>query len=65
VALPAALTYYNEGKLQLATAALVAVGLIFGAFGGAKIALGLSSATVKRLYGIFLLIVGLRFLLGL
>ena len=63
VSLPAVLTYYNEGKLQLATGILVAVGLVFGAFGGAKIALGLPSTTVKRLYGIFLLFMGLRFIL--
>jgi uncharacterized membrane protein YfcA len=62
VSLPAVLTYYNEGKLQLATGLLVAVGLIIGAFGGAKIALSLPSSTVKRLYGIFLLVVALRFI---
>jgi len=64
VSLPAVITYYDEGKLQLATGALVAVGLIFGAFGGAKIALGLSSTTIKRLYGIFLLVIALRFIFG-
>ncbi len=64
VSLPAAITYYNEGKLVLLTSAMVAIGLIFGAFGGAKIALGLPSSTVKRLYGIFLLFIGLRFIFG-
>jgi uncharacterized membrane protein YfcA len=63
VSLPAVITYYNRGELQIVTGALVAVGLIFGAFGGARIALGLPSTTVKRLYGIFLLIMGLRFIL--
>ncbi len=63
VSLPAVLTYYNEGKLQLATGLMVAIGLIIGAFGGAKIALSLPSSTVKRLYGIFLLVVALRFIL--
>ncbi|MEP7294443.1 MAG: sulfite exporter TauE/SafE family protein [Chloroflexota bacterium] len=62
VSLPAVLTYYNEGKFQLATAALVALGLLFGAFGGAKIALSLPSTTIKRLYAVFLLVVALRFI---
>ncbi len=62
VSLPAVITYYNEGKFQLATAALIAVGLLAGAFLGAKIALGLPSTTVKRLYAVFLLFVAVRFI---
>lgn len=58
----AVVTYYQAGMLDLGIAAVVAVGLLFGAFAGAKIALGLPSVTVKRLYGIFLILVGLRFL---
>jgi uncharacterized membrane protein YfcA len=59
----AVLSYYQDGKLDPGTAALVALGLVGGAFIGAKIALGLPSKTVKRLYGVFLLFVALRFLL--
>lgn len=62
VSLPAVITYYNEGKFQLATAGLIALGLLFGALAGAKIALGLPSTTIKRLYAIFLLIVAIRFI---
>jgi uncharacterized membrane protein YfcA len=64
VSLGAVISYYNENKLEPAVALFVALGLIVGAFVGAKIALGLPSVTVKRLYGIFLLFVGLRFILG-
>lgn len=63
VALPAAYSYYRAGNLDLGIALLVALGLVFGAFAGAKIALALPSATVKRLYGLFLLFVALRFIL--
>jgi uncharacterized membrane protein YfcA len=59
----AVLNDYSQGLLSIPTAALVAVGLLFGAFGGARLAIGLPTATVKRLYGAFLLIVGLRFIL--
>lgn len=62
VALPAVLTYYNEGKFQPTTSAVIAVGLVFGAFAGAKIALGLPSSTIKRIYAVFLLIVAIRFI---
>jgi uncharacterized protein len=58
----AVVSYYQSGKLNPSVAGLVAVGLLFGAFIGAKIALSLPSQTVKRLYGVFLLFVGLRFI---
>lgn len=65
VGLGAVLEYNAAGLLDFRVAALVAVGLLFGAFGGARIALGLPAQTIKRLYGIFLLLMGLRFLLQL
>ncbi|MBK8027407.1 MAG: sulfite exporter TauE/SafE family protein [Chloroflexi bacterium] len=64
VGLPAVITYYNNNAFDIATAAVVAVGLVFGAFGGARLTLRLPSTTVKRLYGIFLLLVALRFIFG-
>ena len=54
---------YNQGLLSVPTAALVAVGLLFGALLGARLTIGLPTPVVKRLYGVFLLIVGLRFVL--
>lgn len=62
VSIGAVKAYYDAGKLDLNVALFVAIGLIFGAFAGAKIALGLPSSTVKRLYGLFLIAVALRFL---
>lgn len=61
VGLGAVIIYYQDGNLDPAAAALVAVGLLIGALGGAKIALGLPSKTVKQLYGLFLVVIGLRF----
>jgi uncharacterized membrane protein YfcA len=55
-------SYYQAGMLDIPAAAFVALGLVGGAFIGAKIALGLPEKTIKRLYGIFLFIVALRFL---
>jgi uncharacterized protein len=56
--------YYEAGKLDIGVALFVALGLIVGAFAGAKIALGLPSITIRRLYGVFLFLVALRFILG-
>lgn len=62
VSFPAVLKYFNEGKLEAGASVLIAVGLLFGAFAGAKIALGLPSTTIKRLYAVFLLVMAIRFI---
>ncbi len=62
VGLPAVLGYAAEGLVDLATAVPVAVGLAIGALGGARLALNLSPKTVKQLYGAFLIIVGVWFI---
>jgi len=62
VGLGAAVSYYQADMLNVGAAALVALGLTIGALGGARLALRMSSASVKRLYGVFLLLVAFRFL---
>lgn len=64
VGLPAVLAYNDVGDVNLGAAAPIAILLLIGAFFGARITLALPSKTVRRLYGFFLLFVGLRFLLG-
>lgn len=63
VAFGAVLEYYNDGQLDIAVAALVAIGLVAGSIAGARLALGMPAKTVKRLYGVFLFMIALRFLL--
>ena len=63
VSIGAVLSYYNAGMVSLGASAVVAIGLIGGAFFGARIALSLPSSTVRRLYGAFLLAVSVRFLI--
>jgi len=63
VGLPGVLLYNQAGELSFISAAPVAIGLLLGALGGAKLAIGLNPVIVKRLYGIFLFIVGIIFIL--
>ena len=56
------IAYYQEGFIQIGAALSVAAGLVAGALFGARIALGMSSKNVKRLYGAFLIVVSLRFI---
>jgi uncharacterized membrane protein YfcA len=62
----AAIVYYRNGNLNWKYALIIAVGLIIGNLFGALFANQpfISSETVKKLYGIFLLLLGLRYLIG-
>jgi len=60
-----ALVYYRNNNLNIKYALIIALGLVIGNFIGALFANQpfISSEVVKKLYGIFLLVIGLRYLL--
>jgi hypothetical protein len=62
VGLPAVLEYYAQGQLNITSAIPLALMLVVGSLIGANVALGLSDKTIKRIYGLFLLMVSFRFL---
>ncbi|MFB2881042.1 TSUP family transporter [Floridanema aerugineum] len=59
-----AIVYYREGNLNLKHALLIAAGLVVGNLFGAIFANQpyITSAFMKKLYGIFLLLIGFRYL---
>jgi len=59
--LPGVLVYYHQGTLDLAAAAWIALGLFVGTVFGAKTTIRLPTATVRLLYGVFLVFVAARF----
>ena len=61
----AAMVYYRNGNVNIKYSLIIAVGLIVGNLFGALFANQpfISSETMKKLYGIFLLLMGLRYLL--
>lgn len=63
VGLPGVLRYAAAGTLDIWVAVPVAVGLAAGALGGARVAIGLSAARMKQLYGVFLVVVGVWFVI--
>lgn len=63
VGLLGVLGYWAAGELDLGAAVPVAIGLAAGALGGARIAIGLDPKTMRRLYGVFLLLVGVWFII--
>ena len=56
VGLPGVIVYAEQGHLHLLNAALIAAGLVVGAFLGTKIAIKMPSALFKKIYAVFLII---------
>ena len=52
--------YYKNGHVDVRASLLIALGLLVGAFFGAKFAQGLEPATAKRAFAVFLLVVSVR-----
>jgi uncharacterized protein len=63
VGLLGALEYYKRGEVNVPYAAVIAVGLFFGALAGAKLAGMLADATLRRAFAVFLLLVAVRMLM--
>jgi len=60
VGLLGAIEYYRAGHINLLYAGLIAGGLFIGTFFGARYAIHLPAPVIHRIYGSFLVIVGLR-----
>ncbi len=63
VGLLGVMEYYRAGAINIRYAALIAVGMVIGAYFGAKVMLSLPGDAVKKAYGVFLIVIGARFLL--
>ena len=58
----AAWVYWKAGNLNIKYSALLAVGLLCGAFVGAKLVEPVSDLALRRMFGVFLLVVSVRML---
>ena len=55
-----ALEYARAGHVDVRLAALLALGLLIGAFVGARVAIGLPNELIQRAFGVLLVLVGVR-----
>jgi uncharacterized membrane protein YfcA len=60
VGLLGAYTYYQHGNINIRASLLIAVGLFFGAWAGARIAQVVPAATLQRMFAIFIVIMAVR-----
>ncbi len=63
VGLLGAMEYYRNGYMNIRFAAIIAAGLFVGAYFGARILIPMEPAIAKRLYAVFLLVMGVRMLI--
>lgn len=56
----AAWTYYKQGFVDLKVAGLIILGFFFGGLIGAKIAVGIPDAVLKKVFGVVLMLVALK-----
>ena len=59
-----ALKYYREGNVNLQMAVFIAISFVIGAYLGAVLVHYISGTTLKRIFGVLLLIVSIRMILG-
>ena len=59
-----ALQYYKRGQVNLGYAAVIAVGMIVGAYFGARMAGSVSDVMLRKAFGAFLLLVSAKLLLS-
>ncbi|MDD5223459.1 MAG: sulfite exporter TauE/SafE family protein [bacterium] len=64
VGLLAALTYYRHGYVNLEMAAFMAAGFFLGGLFGARFAVGLSGVVLEKVFGVFLLLISVKMILG-
>jgi uncharacterized membrane protein YfcA len=62
VGLLGALEYYKRGQVNIAYAAVIAVGLLIGAYFGARLAGSISDVMLRKAFGVFLLLVSVKLL---
>ena len=63
VGILAAWEYYRDGYVNISTAGLLCLGFVVGSLGGAAIATSISSAMLQKVFGIALILIGLKMVL--
>ena len=64
IGLPAAWTYYKEGNVNFEVALLICAGFFLGGYVGAKLATGFSHVALERIFGIAMLVIGVKMLVA-
>ncbi len=58
----AVINYYKAGYVDFKIAGILCIAFIVGSYFGSKIALNLQESTLKRIFGVFLMILAVKYL---
>lgn len=58
----AVINYYKAGYVDFKIAAVLCIAFIAGSYFGSKIALNLQETTLKRIFGVFLMVLAMKYL---
>jgi uncharacterized membrane protein YfcA len=64
VAFVAAFNYYKEGYINMKFAAIMIVTFVIGSYLGSKFALSIPASTLKKIFAVLLVVIGIKMLLG-
>ncbi len=64
VAFVAAMNYYKSGYVNIKFAAVIILTFVIGAYFGSKLAVHIPAKTLQKSFGVLLLLVGLKMVLG-
>ncbi|MFZ1081130.1 MAG: TSUP family transporter [Candidatus Kryptoniota bacterium] len=60
----AAFEYYKQGFVDIKVASLIAAGFIVGSLFGARFAVGIPNAILEKVFGVVIVLIGLRMIFG-
>jgi uncharacterized protein len=60
----AAYTYYQKGFVDIKVAAIIAIGFVIGSILGSKIAVGIPSQALQKVFGVALLLIAIKMIIG-
>jgi uncharacterized membrane protein YfcA len=60
----AAYNYYKQGNLNFTYSAIIGVTFVLGAYLGSKVSLKMDPSLMKRIFGVFILLISLKMILG-
>jgi uncharacterized membrane protein YfcA len=62
IGLLAAINYYKAGYVDFKAAAILIIAFVVGSYFGSRIALNLEETTLKKIFGVFLMILAVKYL---
>jgi uncharacterized membrane protein YfcA len=60
----AAYNYYKQGNLNFTYSAIIGITFVFGAYLGSRVSLKMDPALMKRIFGVFILLISLKMIFG-